>query len=181
MSPGRRATVAVAALLCAVQVRAQAPPSPSVSPTTAAPVAARIAAVAFMAGHWVGDVDGALSEEVWTAPAGGSMLGMWRLVAGGQARVLELLALSEEPDGGLALRLRHFDARLVAREDKDTPVELRLRRVSEGDVSFEGLGSDGTPVRLDYRRDGPDGLAAVLERRGRRDEFRYRRRAPAAP
>lgn len=177
MSRGRRAAVALQALLCVVPLHAQTQPSVSAAP----PVAARIAAVAFMAGHWVGDVDGSLSEEIWTAPAGGSMLGMWRLVAGGQARVLELLALSEEADGGLTLRLRHFDARLVAREDKERPIELRLRRLSEGEAGFEGPGADGQLVRLDYRRDGPDGLAAVLERGGRRDEFSYRRRASQAP
>jgi hypothetical protein len=139
-----------------------------------------VAAAAFMTGHWIGEIGGGLSEEIWTAPADGSMLGMWRLVIDGQVRVLELLAVSEEGDAGLTLRLRHFDRRLVAREEKDRPVELGLAQSGDGEVAFAGAGTDDTPLRLSYRRDGSDGLVAVLEKNGRRDEFRYRRRAPTA-
>lgn len=133
-----------------------------------------------MEGHWVGVQDGALSEEIWTAPVGDSMLGLWRLVADGRARVYELLAIGTDPELGVVLRLRHFDERLRAREEQDRPLVLRLSRAAKNEVVFEGTGSDGA-VRLTYRRDGADALVAVLERGPRRDEFRYRRRPPAAP
>ncbi len=130
-----------------------------------------------MSGHWIGELGGGLSEEIWTTPAGGSMLGMWRLVIE-RPRVLEMLTITEE-GGTLVMRLRHFDERLVAREDKASPVELRLTSAADGEVTFEGAHADGRKLRLEYRRSGPDGLAAVLVRGAERDEFSYRR-APAA-
>jgi hypothetical protein len=146
-----------------------------------APVAATLADVAFMAGHWVDESPEHVSEEVWTAPAGDSMLGMWRYVAGGQARVLELLTLRAE-DGSVVLRLRHFDGRMVAREEKDAPVALRLVAKRAGEATFEGpeVGGSGR-VRLSYRRVGPDTLLSVLDKGGKPQEFSFRRRGARAP
>lgn len=165
----------LAAPLLALAV--QAPPATAPSPPAAAP--ASLADVAFMAGHWLGGEGGDVSEEVWTAPEGDTMLGMWRYVSKGQARVLELLSLRAEPDG-VALRLRHFDPRLVAREDKETPLVLRLVRRAPGEATFEGpaVGAAGT-VRLTYRREGADGLVSILDKGGSPQEFHFRR-APQA-
>ena len=150
-------------------------PAPPAAP---APSPAPLADVAFMAGHWLGSEDGDLSEEIWTDPAGDSMLGMWRYVSKGQARVFELLSLKVE-DGGLVMRLRHFDPLFVAREEKAAPVVLRLVGRAPGQATFEGpaVGAPGT-VRLTYRRQGQDELVSVLEKGGSRQEFRFRR-APA--
>lgn len=152
--------------------------APAAEPT---PLTATLADVAFMAGHWLDESDDRLSEEVWTEPSGDSMLGMWRYVSRGQARVLELLTLKDE--GGLVvLRLRHFDGRLVAREDKATPVELRLVAREPNVASFEGPEVGGTGrVRLTYRRTGPDTLVSVLEKDGKSEEFPFRRRGSGRP
>jgi hypothetical protein len=171
-----RAWLLLGTLACA-GAGASAPETPSPAASPAAAPSVGLAAAAFMQGHWIGTQDGALSEEIWTAPAGDSMLGMWRLVAGGRARVTELLAISEDPESGLVLRLRHFDGALVAREEKDAPLVLRLRAAAEGELSFEGRSGEEM-LRLGYRRDGADALVAVLEIGTRRDEFRYRRQAP---
>lgn len=171
----------LATVVACASARAATPAAPAASPTPAPLAAASgLAAASFMQGHWIGVQDGALSEEIWTAPVGDSMLGLWRLVADGRARIYELLAISTDPDRGLVLRLRHFDGQLRAREEQDRPLVLHLHHADDGEVAFEGTGSDSV-VRLVYRRDGTDGLVAVLERGPRRDEFRYRRRAPAAP
>ena len=74
--------------------------------------------LAWIAGHWIDDADGDLSEEVWTAPAGDSMIGMWRYAAKGRLAVQELLSIADHGDGPV-LRLRHFDPKMVAREEKD--------------------------------------------------------------
>lgn len=133
--------------------------------------------VEFMSGHWVNDEGGALSEEIWSEPSGDGMMGMWRYVAGGEARVLELLSLSRSTDG-VTLRLRHFDARLVAREDKETPVVLRLVSRKPGEAVFEGpaVGGPGT-VKLTYRRESADSLSSTLEKGGKPQTFRFRRAA----
>ncbi len=164
----------LAAPLLALAAQAPAAPAPPPAPP------ASLADVAFMAGHWLGGEEGDLSEEVWTAPAGDSMLGMWRYVSKGQARVFELLSLKAE-SGGVVLRLRHFDPLFGAREDKATPVVLRLVAHAPGQATFEGpaVGSAGT-VRLSYRRDGADGLVSVLEKGGSPQEFRFRRATPGS-
>jgi RimJ/RimL family protein N-acetyltransferase len=45
----------------------------------APPVPATLQDAAFIAGSWLSDEGGVRSEEVWTAPAGDAMLGMWRV------------------------------------------------------------------------------------------------------
>lgn len=139
------------------------------------PIAATLADVAFLEGHWRGGDPGELSEEVWSAPEGDSMMGMWRYVAKGRARLFEMLSLTTEGPN-IVLRIRHFDPKLVAREEKDGAVALPLVAKGPHEAVFEGLedGVKGT-VRLTYRRDG-DSLAVVLEKEGGRQEFRFRRR-----
>jgi hypothetical protein len=139
------------------------------------PVPATLADVAFMAGHWVGgELD--LSEEVWSAPEGDSMMGMWRYVAKGRAGIFELLTLTQEGPG-VVLRIRHFDPKLVAREEKQRAVELPLVAKGPREAVFEGpeYGVKGT-VRLTYRRADDDTLSAVLEKESKKQEFRFRRR-----
>lgn len=144
--------------------------------TAPPPTAASLEDVAFIAGHWLGGEGSGRSEEVWTEPAGDSMLGMWRYVADGQVRVVELLALRQEGDG-VVLRLRHFDPQLVAREDKETPVVLRLVRRAPNEARFEGpaVGEAGLVV-LTYRRPAPDRLEVTLDRDGKVTPFTFRRR-----
>lgn len=131
--------------------------------------------VAWIAGQWSGDADGARSEEVWVPPQGDSMLGMWRLVVGGQARVFELLAITQEPSGPV-LRLRHFSRTLVAREEKDAAIALPLVSWGAGRAVFEGQGSKGT-LRLSYHAPAQDRLEVVLEHGPQRDTFTFRRAA----
>ena len=166
MKTGPGSSVLLAAFILAPV--AEAAPAP--------PVSATLADVAFMAGHWVGGDPGELSEEVWTVPEGDSMVGMWRFVSGGRTRVFELLTLT--PEGpGVVLRLRHFDPKLAAREEKDRPLALALVAKGPREAAFEGpaAGGDGT-VRLTYRREGDDALVSVLEKGGSKQEFRFRRR-----
>jgi hypothetical protein len=140
-----------------------------------APVPASLADAAFIAGHWVSEEQGTRSEEVWTSPAGDGMLGMWRAVAGGRLRVIELLSLAAE-DGTLVLRFRHFDPRLVGREEKDRPLVLPLVRREDGLLRFEGPRVDGGagPVALTYAR-RPEGLEVTLEKDGKAIPFTFRK------
>jgi hypothetical protein len=158
--------LAAAALLPATLTEAQEPAAP------------RLADLAWIAGRWIDDAGGNLSEEIWAAPVGDSMMGMWRYVAGGKVRIFELLTIGEH-EGGLALRLRHFDPRLAGREDKERPVVLKLVRLAGREAAFEGTESSGTgTVRLTYRRPSDDTLSVTLDKAGGKEEFRFRR-APA--
>ena len=130
-------------------------PAPAETPApAAAPARATLGDVAFMAGYWVDASEKHLSEEVWTAPAGDSMAGLWRFVADGKVRIFELLTLKQEGEG-VVLRIRHFDPAFVAREEKTTPVALPLVEKRERFARFAGpaVGSPGE-VTLVYQRDG---------------------------
>lgn len=161
------------ALVLATGSALAAPPGAE-EPAKAAGTAS-LADVAWIAGHWEDRSQGNLSEEVWTAPEGDSMLGMWRLVIGGKAKVLELLSLASG-DEGVVLRLRHFDSDLVAREEKTDPVILKLIEHGGAQAIFEGpaVGAAGT-LRLTYRKVADDGLAVTLEKAGTKHEFRFKR------
>src|SRR5260221_13657004 len=106
------------------------------------------------------------------------MSGLWRYVAAGKVRLCELLQLGEH-EGGLALRLRHFDPRLAGREDKERPVVLKLVRLANREAAFEGAEYSGSgTVRLTYQRPSDDTLAVTLDKVGGKEEFRFQR-APA--
>lgn len=139
---------------------------------------ATLADLAWLAGHWVGAAEDKLSEEIWAAPHGDSMMGMWRFVSGGKVQVLELLTITDE-ESGPVMRLRHFDARMVAWEEKDRPISLPLVACKESEAAFEGPDSlrSGT-VRITYRRVSDDELTSTLEKASGRQEFRFRRKRP---
>lgn len=143
--------------------------------STPAPAKAVLTDLAWLAGHWVDDSEGNLSDETWTVPFGDSMLGMWRYVQGGKASVFELLAITAEPEG-VVLRLRHFDPQLTAREDKDKPVALKLVSWMRGEARFEGpaVGAPGR-IAIHYRQKTPDTLSCTLEKEGKAQEFSFRR------
>ena len=71
-------------------------------------VKATLADLAWIAGHWVNEEGGDLSEEVWTAPTGDSMQGMWRYVAAGRVKIFEALTIVEDAEG-VTLRLRRAE------------------------------------------------------------------------
>jgi hypothetical protein len=160
-------------VLPVVLVLAGALPARAADPPPA--VAATLADVAFMAGHWLGGEGGDVSEEVWAAPQGDSMMGMWRYVTKGRAGIFEFLTLTAEGPS-VVLRIRHFDPRLVGREEKERAVELPLVSKGPGEAVFEGpeYGGKGT-VRLTYRG-AADTLTGLLEKSGKKEEFRFRRR-----
>jgi hypothetical protein len=131
--------------------------------TPAPPRRPALGDVAWMAGQWQDRSGGGLSEEVWTAPEGDCMLGMWRLVSGGKSRVHELLLLRED-EKGVTFTLRHFNPLLHAREEKETPLVMTLLRASPEEAVFEGRSSEGGLLRLTYRRPRRDALAVTLEK-----------------
>jgi uncharacterized protein DUF6265 len=138
---------------------------------------ATLAQVAWIAGHWVDDSEGGLSEEVWTAPSGDSMIGMWRYVAKGKVQIFELLSITEE-DGGPVFRLRHFSPRMVAREEKDKPLALPLVSLEDREASFEGPGQPSGTIRLTYRQAAADVLSVTLDKDGTTQTFPFRRKNP---
>jgi hypothetical protein len=134
---------------------------------------ATLAQVAWITGHWVDDSGGSLSEEIWAEPVGDSMIGMWRYVSKGKAQIFELLSITEEA-GGPVFRLRHFDPRMVAREEKEKPLIFPLVSLKEREAVFEGQEEGVGTVRLTYRRPTAGTLRVTLDKQGKSQEFRFR-------
>ena len=179
-----RGTALVAVLIASMPLHAQQPAAKAPQKGASAPQPApsiRLADLSWIEGHWRDESGGGLSEEIWTAPAGDSLMGMWRFAQDGEVRVFELLAIKAE-DGKLVLRFRHFDPKLAAREEKDRPLVWPLIRSGPREAVFEGPEASGKETaRLTYRRPDEDTLVVVLEKGGKAQEFRYRRVTSAVP
>jgi hypothetical protein len=140
--------------------------------------AATLDAVAWLAGGtWRGDGLGGETEESWSTPAAGAMMGMFRLVkpgADGHKAVAfyEFLTFVEQ-QGSLVLKLKHFNADLTGWEEKDGFVTFRLARVTPDAVYFDGL---------TFRKEGRDKMTIFLALRDRATNtvseatFKYTRR-----
>jgi hypothetical protein len=104
----------------------------------AQPPAATIADMAWLAGHWTGQALGGTSEEMWSPPAHGTMMGMYRLIKDGKPVFYELLTLVEE-GGSLVLRLKHFHADMRGWEEKDKSLAFPLVAREAGALHFDGM------------------------------------------
>ncbi|BCS32369.1 hypothetical protein TBR22_A15790 [Luteitalea sp. TBR-22] len=142
----------------------------------AQPPQATISDVAWLEGRWAGSALGGETEEIWSGPKAGAMMGMYRLVREGKVVFYEMQALVEE-GGSLVLRLKHFHANLAGWEEKATTVDFPLVALRDGVVQFEGMS---------MHRDGADKLIvylAIQARDGtvREETFRYTKVRPPMP
>lgn len=118
---------------------------------TGSAAAASAADLAWMAGCWAGGEGDRRVEEQWMAPAGGTLLGMSRTVAGGKTRAWEFMRIEE--DAGSVV----FIAKPSGQEGASFPSIA----VEEGRVVFENPDHD-FPQRVIYQRtDG--GLLGRIE------------------
>jgi hypothetical protein len=112
---------------------------------------------AWLAGAWAGTGLGGTTDESWSPPVGGAMMGMFRLVQKDKVVFYEFLTLVEH-DGSLQLKLKHFNADLTGWEEKADMVRFRLLKVDGDAVYFEGL---------TFRRVGADRLQIFLALRNK--------------
>jgi hypothetical protein len=130
---------------------------------------AGIGQLAWLKGCWEAAGSGRSVEEQWTAPKGGSMIGVSRTVRGDSLVAYEFVLLRERGD------------RLVyqAHPSGQPSAEFVSSVVSADSVIFENPAHD-FPQRVGYRRNG-DRLLGWIDgtRNGqaRRAEFPYRRTA----
>ena len=124
---------------------------------------ATVADLSWIAGHWRAAHQGTVIEEVWTAPEGGAMLGMFRLVKGGQPEFYELVAI-EQAAAGPTMRIRHFSPGLKSWEKADGHIALVLSEVKPDRALFEADGETlqyaraGDRLTVTLTKPGPDGL-----------------------
>jgi hypothetical protein len=158
-----------ALILAAHSALAQAPAAPPASPP--APPA-KIEAMAWLAGYWVGEGLGGIQMSSMTPPRDGVILGAFRLTKPDGKGFYELFAV-EEFEGSLRFVVKHFHPNWVGWEEKDQALKMPLRRISENEFSFGGVG---------FRREGADQLLVDLTMRmkdgtTRTDVLRFKRKA----
>lgn len=116
----------------------------------------------WLAGSWHGTGLGGEFEEHWLTPAGGTMLGTFRLVRENAKQVIEYVMVSEEPDR-IVMRFKHFNTDYSTWEN-DLPLEFTLVSLSDNEAVFHSeVPGQHSPRRIVYRlTDGGGSLSAVV-------------------
>ncbi len=120
------------------------------APVMGQPVATT-ADVAFLTGCWKYERGGRIVEEHWMAPAGGSLMGISRTVAGGKVAEFEFLQIRDLP-GGLTY---------IAKPSGQPEASFTATSKGAGEVVFENPTHD-FPQKIRYKLTG-DTLAARVE------------------
>jgi hypothetical protein len=135
---------------------------------------ARLEAVGWLAGHWIGEGLGGVGEEIWSEPGGGVMLGLYRHLVRGKLTFFEVMMIAEERDT-LVLKLKHFGPDFNGWEPKDEHVAFPLIGLEPRAARFDGLdylGQEDGSLRILLKMKSPDGNV-------REEEFRMKRLSPA--
>ena len=122
--------------------------------THSATIAPDIAELSWISGHWQNAPGGrGQIEEHWTQPAGGSMLGMSRTVAGGKTTEFEFLRIEQRDDG----------IYYVAQPKGRCPAtDFKLTRATGQEAVFENPAHD-FPKRIIYKKTYEDSLTASID------------------
>lgn len=109
-----------------------------------------LANLSWLAGTWVGNHEGDYLEEIWSEPVGDTMMGVFRWVKGGKVWINEIVTITADTEG-LVFRLRHFDKKMTAWEEKDKPFYYPMISAAPYEIVFENPERDH-PRRITYRR-----------------------------
>ena len=131
------------------------------------PPAATVDDLAWMAGRWEAGEGERWTEEYWSAPRGGTMIGYSRSGGAGAAGAFEFLRIGPDEDGRLAYHAAPGGRPAVA---------FPLISSDAGSATFANPAHDH-PQRIHYRRED-DWLVATISAAdgGNASTWRYRRR-----
>jgi hypothetical protein len=111
----------------------------AVAPSTAVQAApARIGLASWLEGCWDGEGLGGRLQECWSAANGTQMSGHFTLAVDGRPRFHEFLLL-EEHEGGLRLRVKHFNPDMTGWEERDQSVDFRFVSADARSIVFTAL------------------------------------------
>lgn len=118
--------------------------------------AGRIEDAAWLAGRWTGTGLGGQLEEVWSAPAGGQMVGHFRLLREGKPVFYEFMLMDVTEDG-IRMRLKHFNPDYTAWEAREdwttfTPVSSSSDELVFSALSIRRTAADTMTMKLRIRR-----------------------------
>ena len=162
-------TVSSIFLVLGLAAGAQAQETRTMKPGAASPPA-KLEDLAWLHGHWEGPGITGPATEVYSAPAGGQIVGHFRQLRDGRIWFFEIMAIAQV-GSSLEYRLKHFNEDLTGWEEKGTVLTFPLVAVEHDAWYFDGL---------TIKRDGPDGMIGAV-RIGNKDGssreavFKYRR------
>jgi hypothetical protein len=126
-----------------------------------------LAGLAWMTGHWAHRQGDLRTEEHWTQPAAGTMLGVSRLMSGDRTVFFEYLRIEKTPEG-----VFYF----ASPKGRDPATPFRLVEQGDRRVVFENLEHD-FPQRITYWIDEDGALRATTWGEGeegpREEYFRW--------
>lgn len=112
---------------------------------------------AWLAGRWVGEGFGGRMEEAWAPPVGGQMIGHFRYWREDAPQFYELMMIDAAPEGGLRMRVKHFNPDFTAWEDRGEWITFGPVSAGPDALLFDGLeihreGEDRIVMHLRMRR-----------------------------
>lgn len=112
-----------------------------------------LARLAWLAGCWAAESGERGSGEMWSAAAGGTMLGISRTVKKQQTVAHEFMQIRSQPGGGLVF---------IALPSGQSETRFAMIALSASEVIFENATHD-FPQRVIYRRTGPETALGRIE------------------
>ncbi len=134
---------------------------------SAAPAATAPNDLSWLSGDWVAATGERWTEEHWSQPRAGEMMGYSRSGRGGTARDFEFLRIAADADGTLAY---------FAQPQGRAPTRFKLTSSSATEAIFENPTHD-YPTRIVYRRNGTTLTATISGPEGSKSHsWTYQRR-----
>lgn len=123
--------------------------------------AVKLADVAWLAGNWKApEGERIAGEEIWSAPAGGGMMGMFRFLTGDKVGLYEFMLIEQDAEG-VSLRFRHYRPTMI---DADkAPMKLRVTEATRKKIVFTNPDAAARPKRITYERDEGDNMTVTIE------------------
>jgi hypothetical protein len=105
-----------------------------------------LAKLQWLAGSWLSQSGATSSEEHWTEPAGGTMLGMNRTIVHGKTVFFEYLRIEKRADAIVYL---------ASPKGQHPPTPFKLAECTQNQATFENPQHD-FPQRIIYERNGDE-------------------------
>lgn len=149
-----------------VMLGAGQPPATASKPTPPnGDVATKVSlsSCAFLAGSWIGTLEGGAAEETWSMPRGDSIIGMFRWHnPDNTTNMYELLSIRQEADGPV-LRLRHFDKNFEPWKSESAGVAgMKAEVLGPARVIFRNSGDTGGLASCEYHCPTADQLLITV-------------------
>jgi hypothetical protein len=99
----------------------------------------KLSDIAWLTGNWKGTGLGGTCDELWMPAGDSSMQGIFRFYEKGRLQFTEYMNLTQENDGTLSVKLKHFSADLSPWEEKEDWTIFKLIKLENQTAYFNGM------------------------------------------